>query len=57
MLGFIVVVADGDLKLNEDEILEAKWCTFDEALEDIEHESTAEYFLKNSIAELKKGKI
>ena len=57
MLGFIVVVADGELKLNEEEILEARWCTFDEALEYIEHDSTAEYFLKNSVAELKKGKI
>ena len=57
MLGFIVVVGDGDLKLNSNEILEAKWCDFDEALSIVEHESTAEYFLKNAVAELKKNKI
>lgn len=57
MLGFIVAVGEGELKLNEDELVDAKWCTFDEALEAIEQDSTAEYFLKVSIAELQRGKI
>ena len=57
LLGFVVVVSDGVLKLNADEITEAKWCDFDEALRLVCHDSTAEYFLKTAIAELKKGKI
>ena len=57
MLGFIVAVGEGELKLNEDELVDEKWCTFDEALEAIEQDSTAEYFLKVSIAELQRGKI
>ena len=57
MLNFIVVVSEGELKLNTEEISEAKWCTFDEALETVCHDSTAEYFLKNAVAELKKNKI
>ena len=56
MLGFIVVVSDGEIRVNEEEILEAKWCTFDEALETVRHDSTAEYLLTKAIAELKKGK-
>lgn len=56
MLGFIVVVSDGEIHVNEEEILEAKWCTFDEALETVRHDSTAEYLLTKAIAELKKGK-
>ena len=57
MLNFIVVVSEGELKLNTEEISEAKWCTFDEALETVCHDSTAEYFLKNAVAELKKNRI
>lgn len=57
MLGFIVVVSDGDVKLNTEELTDAKWLTYDEALEAVQHDSTAEYFLKNAVAELKKGKI
>ena len=57
MLGFIVVVSDGELKLNTDEIETAHWCGFDEALKEISHDSTAEYFLQTAIAELKRGKL
>ena len=57
MLNFIVVDSEGELKLNTEEISEAKWCTFDEALETVCHDSTAEYFLKNAVAELKKNRI
>ena len=57
MLGFIVVVSDGETKLNEAEISEAKWCSFDEALETVSHDSTAGFLLKSAIAELKRAKI
>ncbi len=57
MLGFIVVVSDGEVKRNEGEITETRWCTFDEALQEVDAESTAGYFLKAAIAELKKSKI
>lgn len=57
MLNFIVVVSDGDVKSNPDEIVEVQWCDFDHALELINHDSVAEFFLKNAVAELKKSKI
>ena len=57
MLGFIVMVSEGEIQLNTDELEEACWCSFDEALERISHDSTAEFFLKSAIAELKKNKL
>ena len=57
MLGFIVMVSDGEIQLNTDEIEEAGWYTYDEALERISHDSTAEYFLKSAVAELKRNKL
>ena len=54
MLGYIVVVSDGEIKLNEDEITEARWCTFDEALQAVDPDSTAGFFLKTAVSELKK---
>ena len=57
MLNFIVVVSDGEIVFNEDEISEIKWCGFDEALQTVSRDSTAEFFLQNAIAELKKNKI
>ncbi len=54
MLNFIVVVEDGDIKLNTDEIAEARWCSSEEALELIRKGTTAEYFLQNAVRELKK---
>ncbi len=57
MLNFIVVVSDGEIKTNPDEITDVQWCDFDQALELIKSDSVAEYFLKNAIAELKKNKI
>ena len=57
MLGFIVVVGDGELRLNSDEITEAHWYSFDEALGQVQPDSTAEFFLKNAIAEIKKNKL
>ena len=54
MLNFIVVVEDTPIKLKEDEISEARWCTPDEALKLIRKGTTAEFFLINAVKELKR---
>ena len=54
MLNFIVVVDEGKpIKVGE-EIAEARWCTFDEALTVIRKGTAAEAFLQNAVRELKK---
>ena len=54
MLNFIVVVEEKAIKLKEDEVSEARWCTPEEALALIRKGTTAEYFLTNAVRELKK---
>ena len=54
MLNFIVVVEDSPIKLQKDEIAEARWCTPEEALNLIRKGTTAEFFLNNAVRELKK---
>ena len=55
MLNFIVVVDENQqIKLNRDEIAEARWCSNEEAVELIRKGTTAEYFLINAVRELKK---
>ena len=54
MLNFIVVVEEKPLKLAEEEIAEARWCSNEEAVELIRKNTTAEYFLLNAVRELKK---
>ena len=54
MLNFIVVVEDKPIKLQEQEIAEARWCTPEEALQLIRKNTTAEFFLTNAVRELKK---
>ncbi len=54
MLNFIVVVEDRPLKLAEEEIAEARWCSPEEALRLIRKNTTAEYFLTHAVRELKK---
>ncbi len=54
MLNFIVIVEDKPLKIQEDEIAEARWCTPEEAVALIRKGTTAEYFLTNAVRELKK---
>ena len=54
MLNFIVIVEDKTIRLKEDEVSEARWCTHDEALELIRKGTTAEFFLTNAVRELKK---
>ena len=54
MLNFIVVVEDKPIKLQKDEIAEARWCTPEEAVRLIRKNTTAEFFLNNAVRELKK---
>ena len=54
MLNFIVVVEDRPVKLNANEIAEARWCTPEEATQLIRKGTTAEFFLNNAVRELKK---
>ena len=54
MLNFIVIVEDKPIKLKEDEVSEARWCTPEEAMALIRKGTTAEFFLGNAVRELKK---
>jgi NADH pyrophosphatase NudC (nudix superfamily) len=54
MLNFIVVVEEKPIRLKEDEVSEARWCSPEEALQLIRKGTTAEYFLTNAVRELKK---
>ena len=54
MLNFIVVVEDAQIRLKEDEVAEARWCTPEEALALIRKNTTAEFFLQNAVRELKR---
>lgn len=57
MLNFIVSVSDGELKCNPDEITEANWYGFDEALSAVTDDSTAAFFLSSDVTELRKGRF
>ncbi len=57
MLNFLIIAENGEITADPDEIDEVKWFTFDEALEAVRKQSTAETFLKNAIAEIKNNKI
>ena len=54
LLNFIVVIEDAPIKLAEDEIAEARWCTPEEALQLIRKGTSAEFFLNNAVHQLKK---
>ena len=54
MLNFILVAEDGEPVLDENELEEVKWFDFNEALEAVKKDSTAEAFLKNAVPEIKK---
>ena len=54
MLNFIVIVEDMPIKLQEQEIAEARWCSPEEAMKLIRKGTTAEFFLGNAVRELKK---
>lgn len=57
MLNYLAVAENGEPVVDASEIEEVKWFTFDEALNNVRKQSTAEAFLKNAIAELKNNKI
>jgi len=54
MFNFLIVAEDGEPVLDEKELEEVKWFTPEEALEAVRKDSTAEIFLKNALAEIKK---
>lgn len=54
MLNFILIAEDGEPSLDQTELEEVKWFSFEEALENVKKDSTAEAFLKNALTEIKK---
>ena len=54
MLNYIVVAEDGEPAIDENELEEVKWFSFDEAKDAVKKDSTAEAFLKSAVAEIKK---
>ena len=54
MLGYLSMAEDGETVIDENELENVKWFTFDEALAAIRKDSTAEAFLKSALAEIKK---
>lgn len=54
MLNFLMIAEDGEITIDTKELTEATWFTVDEAAEHIKKDSTAEYFLKNAMNEIKK---
>jgi NAD+ diphosphatase len=57
MLNYLIVAENGDVVIDQSEIDEVGWFTFDEALNVVRKQSTAEAFLKNALVELKSNKI
>ena len=55
MINFVSMADSEDLSGVTEEVDEAKWFTFDEALENIVHNSLAEMFLQNIVRQLKGG--
>lgn len=54
MLNFLMIAEDGEPVPDSKEIEEVKWFALDEALKTVKKDSTAEYFLKNAMNEIKK---
>lgn len=54
MLNYIVVAEDGEPAIDENELEEVKWFSFEEAKDAVKKDSTAEAFLKSAITEIKK---
>ena len=55
MLNFLSMAETGEPEIDAEEIDEVRWFSFDEALEAVRKNSTAEHFLKNAIAELRRN--
>ncbi len=56
MLGYLSMAEEGEPVIDEKEIEDVKWFSFDEALEAIKKDSTAEAFLKSALTEIKNFK-
>lgn len=54
MLNFLIMAEDGEPVLDENEIEEVKWFSPEDALKAVRQDSTAAFFLKNAVSELKK---
>ena len=54
MLNFLMIAEDGEIKIDQKELSEVQWFTVEEAMQQIKKDSTAEYFLKNAVNEIKK---
>lgn len=54
MLNFLIVAENGEPILDGDELECATWFSVEDALKVVRDQSTAQYFLKNAINELKK---
>ena len=54
MLNFLIVAENGEPVPDLNELTEVKWFSFEQALETIRKDSTAETFLKNALIEIKK---
>lgn len=54
MLNFLMMAENGEPVPDENELSEVKWFTPEEALKQIRKDSTAQVFLKNALAEVKK---
>ena len=54
MLNFLIMAENGEPVPDENELSEVKWFTPEEALKQIRKDSTAQVFLKNALAEVKK---
>jgi NADH pyrophosphatase NudC (nudix superfamily) len=56
MLNYLIIAENGNVTIDSTELEKVEWFTFDEALAVVRKQSTAEYFLKNAIYELKNNK-
>ena len=54
MLNFLMIAEDGEPQIDTKELAEVRWFPLSEALDAIKKDSTAEVFLKNALAEIKK---
>ena len=54
MLNFLMIAEDGEPQIDTKELEEVRWFSPSEALETIKKDSTAEAFLKNALAEIKR---
>ncbi|MCD8285847.1 MAG: NUDIX domain-containing protein [Clostridia bacterium] len=54
LLNFLVMAEDGNIVIDEKELSDVQWMTFDEALGAVQKDSYAQTFLKNALGEIKK---